>query len=277
METNYYQILGVANNASIEEIRKAFRTLAKLHHPDKGGDKQRFQLINEASQVLTNSELRRNYDSQTLQQGSTFSQQQQSNANKYEYPLDEDSSKVVFALNKLKSYTQISEILLEIRPLMEIVRAKSTESDYLNFSSMITVLLMNVIINDANQMVQNYHAYVKIDEEGLKLSCQKLKEIGNCLVMDTETRNIYSRNKRDLETALHNCSGKKFHSIAQITALSIIVFFFFFLVISFNENRYVCIPLFFMLSVFYKILYYLILWIIGIIDYLYWNIKTLFI
>ncbi len=35
---NYYQILGLPDFASIEEVKKAFRELAKKHHPDRGGD-----------------------------------------------------------------------------------------------------------------------------------------------------------------------------------------------------------------------------------------------
>ncbi len=60
---DYYEILGVSKNASADEIKKAFRRLAVQHHPDKeGGDEQKFKEINEAYEVLKDSEKRQRYD-----------------------------------------------------------------------------------------------------------------------------------------------------------------------------------------------------------------------
>ena len=63
MPKDYYQILGVKREASIEEIKKAFRKLAHEHHPDKhGGSDGKFKEINEAYQVLSNAAKRQRYD-----------------------------------------------------------------------------------------------------------------------------------------------------------------------------------------------------------------------
>jgi molecular chaperone DnaJ len=60
---NYYEILGVPENASDEEIKKAFRELAKKYHPDRaGGDAEKFKKIVEAYRVLSDQKLRREYD-----------------------------------------------------------------------------------------------------------------------------------------------------------------------------------------------------------------------
>ncbi len=63
---NYYEILGVPENAKEEEIKKAFRRLAKKHHPDMNpGDKAaeaRFKEINEANGVLGDRKKREEYD-----------------------------------------------------------------------------------------------------------------------------------------------------------------------------------------------------------------------
>lgn len=60
---DYYQVLGLNRNASDEEIKTAYRKLAHKYHPDKaGGDEQKFKKINEAYQVLSNKEKRRQYD-----------------------------------------------------------------------------------------------------------------------------------------------------------------------------------------------------------------------
>ncbi|MFL5755238.1 MAG: DnaJ C-terminal domain-containing protein [Chloroflexota bacterium] len=63
---DYYQILGVPRTASQAEIKKAFRKLARQHHPDRNpGDKsaeKRFKDINEANAVLSDAEKRKQYD-----------------------------------------------------------------------------------------------------------------------------------------------------------------------------------------------------------------------
>lgn len=63
MPKDYYNILGVAKNASDEEIKKAYRKLAHEHHPDKpGGNEAKFKEINEAYQVLSDKIKRAQYD-----------------------------------------------------------------------------------------------------------------------------------------------------------------------------------------------------------------------
>jgi curved DNA-binding protein len=59
---NYYDILGVDEKATSADITKAFKELAKQHHPDRGGDKDRFQEISEAHDTLKNSQKRHDYD-----------------------------------------------------------------------------------------------------------------------------------------------------------------------------------------------------------------------
>ena len=59
---NYYDILGVDEKASSAEISKAYKNLAKQHHPDRGGDKDKFQEINEAHDTLKSSQKRHDYD-----------------------------------------------------------------------------------------------------------------------------------------------------------------------------------------------------------------------
>ena len=63
---DYYQILGINKGASVDEVKKAYKTLARKHHPDVAKDKKeaeaKFKEINEAYQVLSNPQKKAQYD-----------------------------------------------------------------------------------------------------------------------------------------------------------------------------------------------------------------------
>lgn len=59
---DYYKILGVSRDADADTIKKAFRKLARKHHPDAGGDEAKFKEINEAYEVLSDEKKRQTYD-----------------------------------------------------------------------------------------------------------------------------------------------------------------------------------------------------------------------
>jgi len=63
---DYYKILGLDKKASTDDIKKAYRKLARKYHPDlnpkDNSAKKRFQEINEANEVLSDPEKRKKYD-----------------------------------------------------------------------------------------------------------------------------------------------------------------------------------------------------------------------
>lgn len=58
----YYNILGISRSASQEDIKRSYKKLALQHHPDKGGDPERFKQIKEAYETLSVPEKRQQYD-----------------------------------------------------------------------------------------------------------------------------------------------------------------------------------------------------------------------
>ena len=64
-QRDYYEVLGVSRNASNEELKSAFRTLARKYHPDVNKEpdaEEKFKEINEAFAVLSDADKRRAYD-----------------------------------------------------------------------------------------------------------------------------------------------------------------------------------------------------------------------
>lgn len=69
---DYFSILGVSPNASDAEIKKAYRSLAMKHHPDRGGEQAKFQEIQEAYDVLSDQQKRAEWENGKTHQSSPF-------------------------------------------------------------------------------------------------------------------------------------------------------------------------------------------------------------
>ena len=74
MNKNLYEELGLKENATQSEIKSSYRRLVKKHHPDAGGEKERFLLIQDAWETLNDPLKKEQYDKTlfSLQQSSNF-------------------------------------------------------------------------------------------------------------------------------------------------------------------------------------------------------------
>lgn len=71
---DYYSTLGVPRNANADEIKKAYRSMAMKHHPDRGGDEKKFKEISAAYEVLSDPQKKQMFDMgvDPAQQGGGF-------------------------------------------------------------------------------------------------------------------------------------------------------------------------------------------------------------
>jgi DnaJ-class molecular chaperone len=86
-QETYYKILGVEPNATQDEIKKAFRKMSLLHHPDKNKNSlqsvSKFHQINEAYETLSDVEKRRNYDNPNHNPNPLFNMNMNMNMNEF--------------------------------------------------------------------------------------------------------------------------------------------------------------------------------------------------
>jgi len=72
MEKNLYEELGLKKNATKSEIKSSYRSLVKQHHPDAGGEKERFLAIQNAWEILNNPTKKERYDRNFFSSSSSF-------------------------------------------------------------------------------------------------------------------------------------------------------------------------------------------------------------
>jgi hypothetical protein len=66
---DYYSILGAGEDATRADLERAYKRLARDHHPDRGGDEERMKSLNEAWRVLGDEDSRRAYDARRVRRG----------------------------------------------------------------------------------------------------------------------------------------------------------------------------------------------------------------
>jgi len=142
---NPYEILELDKNASIEDIKYKYRQLANKYHPDKGGDTEKFKLINLAYDILTDPIRRQSFDDT----GTFFTDTRIVNDAKYKLqelfntfinPHDPDSQDLIiimkFELDRRHNYTKeridaIKKTITKLEKVKSKVKLKKQTENFL--------------------------------------------------------------------------------------------------------------------------------------------------
>ena len=107
-ERSYYDVLGVKSDAGQEDIKRAYRALAKAYHPDvnrEPGADVRFKEINEANQVLSSPRKRARYDRDVLR-AAMHREHEQDKRERYAEWRSTQPGSVVQSANRMKNRIQ---------------------------------------------------------------------------------------------------------------------------------------------------------------------------
>ena len=145
MEKNLYKELGLKENATISEIKSSYRSLVKKHHPDAGGEKDRFIAIQNAWETLNDPIKKDQYDRNFFSSSSSFNSlnenwEEKINSKKYNSSIKDKEVETWIK----EIYTPINRLISQIiKPLKNEIKELSADpyDDQLmeNFVSYISI------------------------------------------------------------------------------------------------------------------------------------------
>ena len=119
MEKNFYEELGLEKNATKSEIKSSYRSLVKQHHPDAGGEKERFLAIQNAWETLNDPIKKEKYDKKIFSSSTSFDSlngnwEEKINLNKYSSSIKDKEVETWIQ----EIYTPINRLISQIiKPL----------------------------------------------------------------------------------------------------------------------------------------------------------------
>ena len=129
MNNNLYKELGLKENATQSEIKSSYRRLVKKHHPDAGGEKDRFLAIQDAWETLNDPLKKEQYDKNlfSLQQSSNFRDQNwEDNVNTKKYSSKVKDNEVKNWIRNI--YNPINRFISQIiKPLSQEIKELSAD------------------------------------------------------------------------------------------------------------------------------------------------------
>jgi len=129
MEKNFYKELGLEKNATKSEIKSSYRSLVKQHHPDAGGEKERFLAIQNAWETLNDPIKKEKYDRKIFSSNSSFdslNQNWEKNFNAKKYNSSIKDKEVEIWIKDI--FTPINRLISQIiKPLNNEIKELSAD------------------------------------------------------------------------------------------------------------------------------------------------------
>jgi len=129
MEKNLYEELGLKQNATKSEIKSAYRSLVKQHHPDKGGENERFLAIQNAWEILNDPIKKEQYDRNFFSTNSSFDSLKENweeKLNSKKYNSSNKDKEVETWIKEI--YTPINRLISQIiKPLKNEIKELSAD------------------------------------------------------------------------------------------------------------------------------------------------------
>ncbi len=129
MEKNFYEELGLEKNATKSEIKASYRYLVKQHHPDAGGEKERFLAIQNAWETLNDRVKKEEYDRKIFASSTSFDSLNENweetfNSKKYKSSIKDKEVKTWIK----ETYTPINRLISQIiKPLNNEIKELSAD------------------------------------------------------------------------------------------------------------------------------------------------------
>ena len=169
MEKNFYRELGLDQNATKSEIKSSYRSLVKQHHPDAGGEKERFLAIQNAWETLNDPIKKEQYDRNFFSSNSSFDSLKEN----WEEKLN---SKKYNSSNKDKEVeTWIKEIYTPINRLIsQIIKPLNNEIKELSADPY------------DDQLMENFCSYISLSQKKI----EKVEKIYNKKLVPKSISNL---------------------------------------------------------------------------------------
>ena len=151
MKKNLYEELGLKKNATKSEIKASYRYLVKQHHPDAGGEKERFLAIQNAWEILNDPIKKEQYDRNFFSSSSSFDALNENWEEKF------NSKKYTSSIKDREVETWIKEIYTPInRSISQIIRPLNNEIKELSADPY------------DDQLMENFCSYISLSQKRIK-------------------------------------------------------------------------------------------------------------
>ena len=151
MTRNFYEELGLEKNATKSEIKSSYRSLVKQHHPDAGGEKERFLAIQNAWETLNDPTKKEKYDREFFSSSTSFDSLNKNWEEKF------NSEKYTSSIKDKELETWIKEIYTPINRLInQIIKPLNSEIKELSADPY------------DDQLMENFCSYISLSQKKIE-------------------------------------------------------------------------------------------------------------